>query len=233
MRPECNGNDSLIHWLSHIVINPYNDDEVWFNTGTGVFKTDNFKDRVPVFFDHCNGIEETVHLNLYAPTEGTDVQLIDILGDLGGFAFRDVDTPCDNSFADSGGNRYITCINADYSDKDPNVVIVTPRGNWKGKTKGGLIITKDGCHTFERVKMPFGLTNDLDKHLHNIENPNVNSGWVAISPDTKNIVWSVADGINLPKNLVIYSNDGGNSFNLVKISECEDTHFNVYSARVD
>ena len=232
MRPECNGNDSLIHWLSQIEINPFNDNEVWFNTGTGVFKTDNFKDSMPIFFDHCNGIEETVHLNLYAPT-GSDVQLIDILGDLGGFAFRNVDEPCDNSFADANGNRYITCINADYSDSNPETVIVTPRGNWTGKTKGGLILTKDGCHNFDRIKMPFGLSDEIDEHLHNIENPNVNSGWVAMSNDTKNLIWSIADGISLPKNMVIYSNDGGENWQKVTIAECDDENFKVYSDRVD
>ena len=232
MRPECNGNDSLIHWLSQMEFNPYDDNEVWFNTGTGVFKTDNFKDNMPIFYDHCDGIEETVHLNLYAPT-GSDVQLIDILGDLGGFAFRDVDTPCDNSFADANGNRYITCINADYSDQSPETVIVTPRGNWTGKTKGGLILTKDACHTFERLKMPFGLSDALDEHLHSIENPNVNSGWVAMSSDTKNLVWCVADNINLPKDLVIYSNDSGATWKKVNICECEDQNLKVFSDRVD
>lgn len=65
------------------------------------------------------------------------VKVLDILGDLGGFAFEDPDTPCANSFADADGNRYITCINADFSDEHPEYVIVTPRGNWKGKSKGG------------------------------------------------------------------------------------------------
>ena len=68
---------------------------------------------------------------------------MDIVGDLGGFAFRNLDEPCKNSFDDSEGNRYITCINADISDADSNLGIVTARGNWKGKTKGGLVRTCD------------------------------------------------------------------------------------------
>lgn len=55
--------------------------------------------------------------------------MIDILGDLGGFAFTALDKPCGNSFADEDGNRYITCINADFSDENPDVLVVTPRGN--------------------------------------------------------------------------------------------------------
>lgn len=211
MQPECNGGHSLIHWLSDFKINPFDDNEAWFNTGTGVFRTRNLKDRRCSFTDWCDGIEETVHLNVYAMPEG-DVQVIDIVGDLGGFAFTDLDKPCTNSFADSDGNRYITCINADFSDENPNVLVVTPRGNWKGTTKGGLILSRDQGRTFTRLNMPFGLGGELDEALKNIENPNVNSGWVAMSPDCKNIVWSVADVIDLPVNRMIVSHDTGVSF---------------------
>lgn len=135
MRPEFNGGHNLIHWLSDIKINPFQPDEVWFNSGTGVFRSSNFTRDDRSFCDCCKGIEETVHLNVYSPVGGP-VKAIDIVGDLGGFAFTDLDTPCENSFADGEGNRYITCINADFSDEKPQVLAVTPRGNWKGKTKG-------------------------------------------------------------------------------------------------
>jgi len=232
MRPECNGNGSLIHWLTDIQINPFNDDEVWFNTGTGVFRCDNFTDKQPEFTDHCDGIEETVHLNLYAPTGGP-VQLIDILGDLGGFAFTDVDKPCDNSFADSNRNRYITCINADCSDLYPECTVVTPRGNWTGKTKGGLIISKDACKSFDRVELPYGLSERLDEQFKAIEQPNVNAGWVSMSPDTRRLVWSVADFIRLPKEMVIYSPDSGDTWQRTTIHNCEDKFFKTYSDRVN
>ncbi len=219
MRPECNGGHSLIHWLSDIKINPFDDNEAWFNSGTGVFCTRNLQDKKKCCFtDWCDGIEETVHLNVYSMPKGA-VQVIDILGDLGGFAFTDLDKPCGNSFADDEGNRYITCINADFSDENPNVLVVTPRGNWTGKTKGGLILSRDGGRTFTRLAMPFGLSAELDKALENIEKPNVNSGWAAMSPDCKNIVWSVADGIDLPVSRLIVSHDTGVSFSICKVFE--------------
>ena len=112
MKPQYNGGGSIIHWLSDFKINPFDENEGWFNTGTGVFRTQNLTKNKVVFSDWCDGLEETVHLNLYSPPAG-DVQLIDILGDLGGFAFRDLDTPCDNYFDDADGHRYMTCINAD------------------------------------------------------------------------------------------------------------------------
>lgn len=216
MKPCYNGGHSLIHWLTDLKINPFDENEAWFNTGTGVFRTKNLTREKVGFSDWSDGLEETVHLNLYSPPAG-DVQLIDILGDLGGFAFRRLDEPCDNSFDDAEGNRYITCINADYSDVRPEFVVVTPRGNWKGKTKGGLIVSQDQCRTFTRLSMPFGITDKLDKALYRIETPNVNSGWVAVSPDCRNIVWSVAENIQLPIDMVIVSQDGGKSFIQAKI----------------
>lgn len=211
MRPEYNGGHSIIHWLSDVKINPHNPDEAWFNTGTGVFRTNNLTADEPVFSDWCDGMEETVHLNVYAPPSGP-VQVIDILGDLGGFAFTSLTEPPLNTFADAQGHRYITCINADYRDENPDHFIVTPRGNWTGKTKGGLIVTQDGGETFTRLDMPFGLSEELDELLRAIERPNVNSGWVALSADGQGIVWAVAEGIRLHARHVVYSRDAGHTF---------------------
>lgn len=237
MKKEYNGNESLLHWLSDFKINPFNPNEAWFNSGTGVFKTENLLSKDRSFVDWCDGIEETVHLNVYSPTGGK-VQCIDIVGDLGGFAFEDVDKPCENSFANDNGDRYITCINADFSDENPETVVVTPRGNWKGKTKGGLILSKDQCKTFERLDMPFGISEYLDEKLTGIERPNVNAGWVAMSSDCQNIVWSVAEGIDLPIAGVIVSNDQGKSFQKVNVFDLNgnpvtEGKMKVFSDRMD
>lgn len=237
MRPECNGGHSLIHWLSDIKINPFDDNEAWFNSGTGVFRTRNLKAEVCRFTDWCDGIEETVHLNVYSMPKGP-VQVIDILGDLGGFAFEDLDKPCGNSFADKDGNRYITCINADFSDLHPERLIVTPRGNWTGKTLGGLIVSEDQGKTFTRLPLPYGLTEDLDRAFRNIECPNVNSGWAAMSPDGANIVWAVAEGIELPVRRLISSHDGGKSFTCCRVYDKWDRiktegNIKVFSDRQD
>lgn len=238
MRPECNGGHNLIHWLSCMAIDPFDDNEAWFNTGTGVFVTHNLQDRVCCeFTDWCDGLEETVHLNVYSMPRG-DVQVIDILGDLGGFAFTNLDRPCANSFADAEGNRYITCINADYSDADPECLLVTPRGNWKGKTKGGLILSRDQGRTFRRLPMPWGLSAELDEALRLIECPNVNSGWCALSPDTRHIVWPVADGIELPVGRLLVSHDSGETFAFAGVYDAAgkrktEGNLKVYADRSD
>lgn len=239
MKPEYNGGHSLIHWLSDVKINPFNPDEVWFNSGTGVFVSEKFTSYDRSFVDSCKGIEETVHLNVYSPVDGP-VQVLDIVGDLGGFAFTDVDQPCENSFADAEGNRYITCINADFSDLHPETVIVTPRGNWKGKTKGGLILSHDYGITFDRLSLPFGISQYLDDRFHDIECPNVNSGWVALSSDCNNVVYCVAEGIDLYMKGIVTSYDMGKSFKKTVILNLQgddisqsDQHMKVYSDRLD
>ena len=87
LRPECHNGHSSVHWMSDLAVNPFDHDELWFNTGTGVFTSKNFTSEDRSFTDYSDGIEETVHLNLYSPPSG-EVQLIDILGDLGGFPSR-------------------------------------------------------------------------------------------------------------------------------------------------
>lgn len=220
LTPRYNGGHSLIHWMTDLKINPCKPEEVWFNTGTGVFRSKNLTAEKVTFQDWSDGIEETVHLNLYSPPRG-EVKCIDIVGDLGGFAFSRLDMPCANSFDDADGNRYITCINADYSDEHPECVVVTPRGNWTGKTKGGLISTKDQCKTFRRLPMPYGISKRIDEALHRIETPNVNSGWVAMAPDCNHIVWSIAENINLPVDMVVASHDGGETFQQVLVYDLE------------
>jgi ribosome-interacting GTPase 1 len=90
------------------------------------------------------------------------------VGDLGGFAFTAVDRHCENSFADEHGNRYITCLSCDWPDSDPDHIVVTARGNWTGKTKGGLIVSRDGARTWLRLPMPMGLSEELDALLTRI-----------------------------------------------------------------
>ena len=237
MKPEYNSRHSMVHWMSDLKIDPNDENQAWFNTGSGVFRTRNLLADVVEFTDWSDGVEETVHINVYAPPSG-ETLLLDILGDLGGFAFRDLSKPCENSFADEEGNRYVTCLNADYSDRDPNLIAVTPRGNWTGMTKGGLILSQDNGKSFERLPMPFGLSDQLDEAFHRIEMPNVNSGWVAMSPDGQNLVWSVARGIRLPLDRVVVSHDQGKTFKRIRVYDRAgnlkvDGGFKVFSDRMN
>ena len=216
MRPEYNGGGSCIHWLSDLKLNPFDDNESWFNTGTGVFRSFDLTKPTCYYTDWCDGLEETVHINVYAMPSG-DVRVIDIIGDLGGFAFTDLDTPCRNSFDDAEGNRYITCINADFADANPSRIVATARGNWTGKTKGGLILTEDNAKTWRRLPMPWGITPEIDEACRRIERPNTNAGWVAMSPDGRTLAWTLAQGIELPVSWAVVSQDGGEHWQKITV----------------
>lgn len=220
MKPEYNGGRNLIHWMSDIKIDPFCHSRAIFNTGTGIFMTENLEaardGEIVIWAPVCEGVEETVHLNVYSPPAG-EVHLIDMVGDLGGFAFTDVTKQCNNSFADANGNRYITCLNGDYSDHNPMHVAVTARGNWSGFTTGGLIWSEDQCKTWRRLPDPIGLTPRIDGLIEQIHKPNTNSGWTAFSADEKTLIWCVGEYNNLPADAVVYTSNLGETWERVEI----------------
>ncbi len=218
MKPCYNGNRSLLHWLSDIKINPHNTDFMVMNSGTGIFCGKGLKlasqkhdSDYMMWTPFTKGIEETVHLNVYSLPEG-DVKVIDIIGDLGGFAFTDLDKPCENSFADEKYDRYITCMNADFSDKDAYYIAATPRGNWTGRTKGGIIVTRNQCRTWKLLPYPYGITPKIDSLIDNIQKPNVDSGWVAMTCDKKRILWAIAFMHSYHSDCLVYTDDEGESW---------------------
>ena len=215
MKPEYNSGRLLVHWMSDIKINPFNSDMAVFNTGTGVFVTNNLTDAMGGMTVEwkplCEGMEETVHLNVYSPPKGR-IRCIDIVGDLGGFAFSSVDEIPENSFANKNGDRYITCLNADFTDENPEVVVATPRGNWTGKTIGGVTISYDQCITWKHLGFPYGLSDKIDSLCDNIKNPNVDSGWVAMSADGKRIIWAIAWQHEFLSDSVVYTDDEGKTW---------------------
>ncbi|MBR3307801.1 MAG: endoglucanase [Lachnospiraceae bacterium] len=239
LRPELHSGHSPVHWMTDLGLDPHDPDKLWFNTGTGVFLSENFTKDERCFSDHCDGIEETVHMNLYSPPSG-EVKLLDLVGDLGGFAFRDLHSPCDRPFVDEKMDRYITCINADFPDADPSKFIVTARGNWISTTKGGLIYSKDNGENWKRLALPYGINDELDGLCESIERPNTNPGWVAVSADASCFVFTLAEGITLKRRNTVraeLSEDGSVSYSAVSISAEEDKNdtpcMKVFADRTD
>lgn len=233
MKPEYNSDLFLVHWMSCLALDPFNPDFLLFNTGTGIFCTRTAASESPRFIPLCDGVEETVHLNLYAPPAGP-VRVLDIVGDLGGFAFAGITAPCENSFADKNGDRYITCNNADYTDApvtftynnniymDIIPYISTARGNWRGVTKGGLILSLDQCRSFTRLPMPRGLSPELDEVCRRMEEPNVNAGWCALSADAQVLLWTPAkDWFRLPAALAVRTTDWGAHYEFVQVCDLQ------------
>jgi photosystem II stability/assembly factor-like uncharacterized protein len=103
-----------IHWLFDIEIDPFNPDHAIFTTGYGGHETFNLSNmdrgEPTVWQIMCNGIEETVPLELLSPPEGA--QLITAIGDYGGFVHWNLDfSPPEGNFTNPhfGNTDGITC----------------------------------------------------------------------------------------------------------------------------
>ncbi len=218
--PEYNGGRVPLHWMSNLRIDPQDPDFAVFTTGTGPFAVKNITSGKPYIKSLSLGMEETVHLNIYGIPKGKN-KVIDIIGDLGGFAFRELDKPCENSFADENNHRYITCINADFVPANPDIFVSTARGNWTGQTKGGVILTRDGGDSFRHIGYPEGISEKLDGLIEAIKKPNTNSGWTAISADGKIILWTLAEKWRyLPAFGAVRYDTETESFTKIKVYDC-------------
>ncbi len=240
LKPEYNGGRIPLHWMSCLRFDPFNVDFAVINTGTGVFSLHDVTSDVPYISTMCMGIEETVHMNIYGIPSGKNF-VIDLVGDLGGFAFRQLERPCENSFADSEGHRYITCLNADYVQNDPDIFVASARGNWTAHTKGGVILTCDGGDSFTHIGYPLGISEKLDKVAEAISRPNTNSGWVAVSADSGTILWTLAyQWGQLPCFAAVKYNISSKLFSKIRIYDAEgndisesDLQIKMFTDRTD
>ena len=220
MKPEHNDGTTVLHWESSVESDPFDADTAFFNTGTGVFRIRGLLGDKVYFEDISDGIEETVHMNVYSPPSG-NVMLLDAVGDLGGFAFEDIDKPCENTFADENGKRFITVMNIDWCDEKPEIAVCTPRGNWRGTSGGGVAVSNDGGLSWRRCSMPYGISEEIDRLCERIELPNVNSGWAAVTADGECIVWTICDRFRLPAAAAVFSDDGGQSWEKCKVFDLD------------
>ena len=219
LKPEYNGNRIPLHWMSNLQINPFNPDFAVINTGTGIFSLDNLSKGIEnVRISSLNeGHEETVHLNIYGVPSGRN-KVISIVGDLGGFAYKTPESHCENSFADENKNRYITCVNGDFSQNNPDIFVATARGNWTEQTKGGVILTHDGGENFTHIGYPEGISQKLCEASREIAKPNTNSGWCAVSPDGETVLWTLAENrFRLPISCAVRYDVVGEKFTKVRV----------------
>lgn len=240
LKPEYNGKRVPLHWMSCLRIDPFNPDFAVINTGTGIFALNGLTTDNCFVSTLCSGVEETVHMNIYSLPSGKN-KVIDLVGDLGGFVFSDLDKPCENSFANKNGDRYITCLNADFLQNNPDTFITTARGNWTGETKGGVILTTNGGESFTHIGYPTDISDILDEASENIKRPNYNSGWAAITADGNYILWTLAyEYMKLPCFCAVRYNISEKNFNKIKIYNLQgndisesELHIKIFTDRVN
>lgn len=134
-------------WVADVNINPFNSDEVMYGTGATIYSTQNMTkigtEPVIIAFD-AYGLEETAVFKMLAPPSKDDSpQLYSIMGDLTGFAHKDVtQCPDDAHFMKNGKPTDL-----DVAFQNPNTAV------YLSEEKTTTInFTQDGGATWETVK---------------------------------------------------------------------------------
>lgn len=163
------GETAKLGWMmGDIEMNPFNSDEITYGTGATVFRSKNLTkwgNETVVFEVYCEGIEETAVNALDAPNSD-EIRLYSAMGDIDGFAHRDVDKAPEvlNENGAQGGAVDIAC-----SYGNPDVVARTGNANYC------ISISTDGGKTWKQVRKP---TKGGD------------SGKVAVNADGTVIYWT-------------------------------------------
>ncbi len=239
LKPEYNGKRIPLHWMSCLRIDPFTPDFAVINTGTGIFALNSLTTDNCFISTLCSGVEETVHMNIYGLPSGKN-KVIDLVGDLGGFVFSDLDKPCENSFADENCDRYITCLNADFLQSNPDTFITTARGNWTGETKGGVILTTNGGESFTHIGYPTGISHKLNEAVEQLKKPNVNSGWAAITADGTAVLWALAhEYMKIPCFCAVRYSIAEKEFSKIRVYDLQgnnvsesDRHIKIFTDRI-
>jgi hypothetical protein len=142
-----------IHWMFDIEINPLNPNHAIFTTGFGGFETFNLgnadKNQKTNWSVYTTGIEETVPLELLSPPQGA--HLLTGIGDYGGFAHWDLDSPSpDGSFDNPhlGNTDGVSCA---WLKPEMVLRVGVSSGNRDGDNIG---ISTDFAKTWKPVKKP-------------------------------------------------------------------------------
>jgi photosystem II stability/assembly factor-like uncharacterized protein len=165
--------DTDIHWLFDVEIDPSNPDHALFTTGYGGWETfdlTNLDKSVPTHWQVMSpGIEETVALALWSPTEGAP--LVTAVGDYSGFVHWDLDKPA----PDGNPKPPFLGNTKDVSGAplNPNVIVRVGHARKEGANLGYSL---DGGKTWhEPASLP---------------DPKANEGDISVSADGAIWVWT-------------------------------------------
>jgi hypothetical protein len=172
------GGNVIQGWMFDIKIDPYNSNRVYYVTGGGVFSSYNFGNPTPNWEFRSDGIEESaftsVGMNLASPPSGGP-QLLGVFGDIGGFAFYnlDVSPPLTNLFyPNAGGNNY----GINFAELSPNLVV---RTYYRDGNRGGYFSTNSGSTWTAFPTQPPEVATS-------------GPGTVVLSADGNRLIWSIA-----------------------------------------
>jgi photosystem II stability/assembly factor-like uncharacterized protein len=164
--------DTELHWLFDVEIDPSNPDHAMFTTGYGGWETFDLtkadKDQPTHWQVMSPGIEETVALALYSPTQGAHV--VTAVGDYSGFVHRNLDQPSPegNPKPPFLGNTHDVAG----GEHAPNVIVRVGRAR-KGTNLGYSL---DGGKTWNEPA--------------HVPDPKASAGHIAVAADGNTWVWT-------------------------------------------
>ncbi|HSY38527.1 MAG TPA: sialidase family protein, partial [Polyangia bacterium] len=167
--------DTDIHWLFDIELDPSNGEHAMFTTGYGGWETydlGNLDKNLPTHWSVMSpGIEETVALALYSPTEGAP--LVTAIGDYSGFVHQDLDKPA--------------------PDGNPKPPFLGNTKDVSGGENNPMVIVRVGRARHTENDKNLGYSTDGGKTWHApaaLPSPNASEGDIAVSADGAIWVWT-------------------------------------------
>jgi hypothetical protein len=156
-------------WMGDIEIDPHNPNRVLYNTGQGIWWTDDVSSTTTHWRFQDQGLEETVALGLISPSAGP--HLLSAVGDIGGFRHDDLTQP--PAIGMYNNPVFANTTGIDFAEQHPAIVVRvgTAGSGWK---RGAY--STDGGASWTQFAME--------------ANGSASAGSVAISADGATIVWA-------------------------------------------
>lgn len=168
--------------ISGIALNPFNSNEFMYGTGATIYGTKNFGDwgdstKKVQIKSVADGIEECAVLSLAVPPNtsgtGSNVKLVSGVGDVGGFAHTELQTPTQMFQTPAFGNT----SSIDYAELDPKQVVrVGVAAPVQYETPCHIANSTDGGLSWNKVYASLDTT--------------YKSGTVAMSAKGSSILWA-------------------------------------------
>jgi photosystem II stability/assembly factor-like uncharacterized protein len=163
--PKAVADPLSLHWATCIVLDPFNPERAFVNSGNGIFMTDNISASVSNWKFQVKGLDETVPNDIASPLYGAP--LLSVISDYDGFRHNDL-----NSSPVLGRHNPAigTTLTLDFAEKDPRIV---------ARAGSAAYYSTDNAKKWKKLPVPI---------------TGANQGSIAVSADGKTILWCPKDG---------------------------------------
>lgn len=180
-------------WMGDIEIDPHNPGRVLYNTGQGLWWSDDATGSSAHWRFQNQGLEETVAIGLISPSGGA--HLVSAVGDIGGFLHDDLSAP---SLSGMFSNPVFgNTSSVDFAEQHPAIIARVGTTSSSTKTSQHGAYSADGAATWT----PFGSEPNMS----------ASGGSIAVSADGLTFVWAPQGSRGVPSPPA-YSRDHGTTW---------------------